>query len=277
MRIAVLTSGETRHRYFANAVRARFPVVAVGYEQVAYRQAEIEAPHLSPAETRIVREHFAERSRQEEIFFGRGAGFIGLDAKDADVDCPQCAARSITPGRLNSPATIDFLESHDVDTVVVFGTNLIKPPLLGRFRGRMINLHLGLSPYYRGTATNFYPLLNLEPQYVGATIHLIDAGIDSGPILRHARPVLSANDPPHVIGCKAIQAGIDAMLDVLRRLDRADRLDGVPQWHVPNARLYMRKDYDQRQVVELYRKIDDGLLRHAIERALQSEPPKLIE
>jgi len=151
---------------------------------------------------------------------------------------------------------------------LIYGTNLIRELLLSRFAGRMVNMHLGLSPYYRGTATNFYPLLNEEPEYVGVTIHLIDPGIDSGPILAHARPVIEPGDGPHTIGCKAIQAGIDKLIDVLPQWHRGERKP-VPQWDVPNPKLYLRKDYHPRHVVELYEKLDRGLIDAYLERAHQ--------
>ena len=262
MRIGVLTSIETRHRYFVNRLRPVFDVVAVVYEQTGYSPAAVQPFGLTPDEERIVACHFEERARQEEIFFGAEADFVG--------EGKSCAVRRIGPVELNGESTLRFLESAGIDTVAVFGTNLIKPPLLGRWPGRMVNLHLGLSPYYRGTATNFYPLLNEEPEYVGATVHLLDSRIDGGPILRHARPTIVAEDMPHTIGCKAIKAGIDKMIAVLRDL-AAGRLVPVPQWEVPHPRLYLRKDYHPRQVVELYRKIAAGLIReyakHATERA----------
>ena len=224
---------------------------------------------LTAEEAGIVAEHFAERSRQEKIFFGHDDDFVLADRG--------CAVRHLPPGTLNTPETLAFLESAAVDTVVVYGTNLIKSPLLDRWPARMINMHLGLSPYYRGTATNFYPLLNEEPQYVGATIHLLDAGIDRGPILRHARPEIVADDRPHTIGCKAILAGIAAMLTVLRDLERGD-LHPVPQWTIDHPRLYLRKDYHPRQVVELYRKIDAGLIsRYAKCAARVADHVRLIE
>ncbi|MFH1108939.1 MAG: formyl transferase [Planctomycetota bacterium] len=262
LRLGILTSVETRHRYFVQALRSRFDAAAVGYEQTGYDPSA--APDLTPEESRIVENHFAERSRQEQIYFGGQCEFV--------PETESCAVRLMPPGRLNSPATLDFLESHGVNTLVVYGTNLIRTPLLEGFAGRIINLHLGLSPYYRGTATNFYPLLNEEPEYVGATIHLIDAGIDSGPILKHARPTIVADDGPHTIGCKAIAAGLEAMIAVLNDLSRGT-LKPVPQWKVPNARLYLRKNYHPRQVVELYRKHDDGLIRRYVERAAKSPPP----
>jgi len=257
--MGVLTSIDIRHRYFVNALCSRFNVAAVGYEQTGYDPSS--ATDLTPEESKIVAQHFAERRRQEQTYFGRDSQFV--------TEAKSCGVRMIGPGGLNSPATVDFLVSHGVDTLVVYGTNLFKPPLLTRWAGRIINLHLGLSPYYRGTATNFYPLLNEEPQYVGATIHQIDAGIDSGPILRQARPSIVADDAPHTIGCKAILAGVEAMIAVLDDLGRTERKP-VPQWKVPNARLYLRKDYHPRQVVELYRKLDEGLIPRYVDCAASS-------
>jgi len=70
---------------------------------------------------------------------------------------------------------------------------------------------------------------------------------------------------PHTIGCKAILAGIDAMIDVLRDFAEG-HASAVPQWPVPNARLYLRKDYHPRQVVELYRKLEGGVIARYVER-----------
>ena len=258
MKVGILTSVDTRHRYFVRALRERVDMVAVGYERIAYSQADTVEFDLTPEEEGIVARHFAERTRQEQVFFGTNAEFV--------EPSEGCAVLHIEPGRLNTADTLHFLESAGVETVVVYGTNLIRKPLIGRWPGRMINMHLGLSPYYRGTATNFYPLLNEEPEYVGATIHLIDPGIDTGPIVRHRRPEIVARDEPHTIGCKAILAGIEGMIASLKKLERGT-LKTVPQWKVPDAKLYLRKDYHPRQVVELYRKLEEGLISRYVQRA----------
>ncbi len=258
MKLGVLTSTGIRHRYFARRMDDAFGIAAVGYEETGYDPSSVRTAELTREEREIVAAHFAGREREEARFFGDRAGFL-KEAAGRRV-------RRIAPGSLNTEETLRLLAEAGVDTVAVYGTNLIREPLLSAFAGRMVNLHLGLSPYYRGTATNFYPLLNEEPQYVGATIHLIDAGIDSGPILRHARPRIEAGDGPHTIGCKAIEAGIEAMIAVLRSFDSV-RLRAVPQWPVPDAKLYLRKDYHPRQVVELYRKLETGLIERYVERA----------
>ena len=45
---------------------------------------------------------------------------------------------------------------------------------------------MGVSPYYRGTDCNFWALYDDNPHLVGATIHMLSKGLDSGPILYHA-------------------------------------------------------------------------------------------
>lgn len=258
MKLAILTSTEMRHRYFARALARSFDVVSVGYEVTVYSPAETEHEDLTPDERRVVADHYAERTHQEEVYFGDDCARL--------VESGTLRVRSLEPGVLNSEATVDWLEGGRPDVVVVYGTNLIRSPMIDRFAGRMINMHLGLSPYYRGTATNFYPLVNEEPEYVGATIHLIDPGIDSGPILAHARPDISADDHPHMIGCKAIQSGIDKLIAILPEW-YAERRTPVEQWYVPNPRLYLRRDFHPRHVVELSRKMEAGLITDYVCRA----------
>lgn len=254
MKLAILTSTATRHRYFARRLADEFDVVAVGYERTGYAHERLDSD-LSDQEVVLVAQHFHDREIQEEFAFGH-----------PESCCPRGSSLSyLEPGEIHTDEVVEDLKSVGADTVAVFGTSLLKPPLLDLCPGRMINMHLGLSPYYRGTATNFYPLLNGEPEYVGATIHLLDEGIDSGPIFRHARPEIVEGDTPHTIGCKAIAAGTDAMIRTLQRLGYIDNKP-VPQWmhcdRYVGPCLYLRKDYHPRQVVELHEKFDGMMERY---------------
>ena len=83
--------------------------------------------------------------------------------------------------------------------------------------------------------------------------------------MAHARPEIVADDGPHTIGCKAIQAGIDKLLHVLPQWHDGRRTPD-PQWPVPNARVYLRKDYHPLQVVELYKILEGGMIERYVER-----------
>ena len=112
--------------------------------------------------------------------------------------------------------------------MLVFGTGLLKRPLLDAFAGRLLNIHLGLSPYYRGAGTNFWPLVNREPEFCGATIHFLDEGVDTGPIIAHVRPAIRSGDGPHDIGNRTIVAAADTLAEAAAA-HAASPLIGVPQ------------------------------------------------
>jgi len=85
----------------------------------------------------------------------------------------------------------DFLKS---DIYIVFGSSYIQGDLLNYLCDKKtINIHMGVSPYYRGTDCNFWALYDNNPHLVGATIHFLSKGLDSGPILYHALSNLKTN------------------------------------------------------------------------------------
>ena len=85
----------------------------------------------------------------------------------------------------------DFLQS---DIYIVFGSSYIKGELVDFLtKQKAINIHAGVSPYYRGNDCNFWALYDDNPHLVGSTIHLLSKGLDSGPILYHAMSNLKTN------------------------------------------------------------------------------------
>jgi|GEM_PF-1293249 len=68
------------------------------------------------------------------------------------------------------------------DAVFSFGyRHIIKPDVLTTAKRPIINLHIGYLPYNRGTHPNFWSFVDNTP--AGVTIHEMDEGIDTGPII----------------------------------------------------------------------------------------------
>ena len=92
------------------------------------------------------------------------------------------------------------------DVYVVFGASYIKGPLCEFLVERgTLNIHMGISPFYRGSSTNFWAMYDRRPEYVGATIHRLTAGLDSGPMLYHAFPAVDEYEP-FALGMEAVKA-----------------------------------------------------------------------
>ena len=96
----------------------------------------------------------------------------------------ECAA-----GALSKLLPSELEAALNADMFIVFGSSFIKGWLCDYLVEKSaINLHLGLSPYYRGSACNFWAVNDKNPNFVGATWHLLSRGLDSGPILIHSVP-----------------------------------------------------------------------------------------
>jgi phosphoribosylglycinamide formyltransferase-1 len=81
-------------------------------------------------------------------------------------------------------AMATWLEEHGVDFVVLAGyMHLLTKPFLDRFPERIVNVHPSLLPAFPG-AHAIDDALAAGVETTGVTVHVVDAGMDSGPILR---------------------------------------------------------------------------------------------
>jgi folate-dependent phosphoribosylglycinamide formyltransferase PurN len=241
MRAIVLTSSMRRHQFVANALASRLEVIAVWQEQKSFEP--LRYAHTAEDEA-MIQSHFAARDRSEAEFF-------------AEHDRIRVPSTPVAAAGLNDPGVLRAMADAAPDVVLVFGTSLLKQPLIDMFPGRILNIHLGLSPFYRGAGTNFWPLVNREPEYCGATIHFLDAGIDTGNVIAHVRPDLHVNDGPHEIGNRTIVAAASALGDAAAALVEGG-VKGVKQ--AGAGRLYKRADFSADAVRRLYANFADGMI-----------------
>jgi phosphoribosylglycinamide formyltransferase-1 len=76
-----------------------------------------------------------------------------------------------------------WLEEHGVELVVLAGyMHLLTEPFLRRFPGRVVNVHPSLLPAFPG-AHAIDDALEAGVETTGVTVHLVDAGLDSGPVI----------------------------------------------------------------------------------------------
>jgi hypothetical protein len=235
-----------RHQFVANTLAARLDVACVWQEQKSFEPLTYAA---SAADEAVIARHFAARDDSEEACF-------------AEHERVRAVSRVVPPGGCNAPGQIDAMRRLRPDVVLVFGTSLLKQPLIEAFAGNIINIHLGLSPHYRGAGTNFWPLVNGEPEYCGATIHFLDAGVDSGPIIAHVRPDIRRDDGPHDIGNRTIVAAADA-LAAAAIAHATSPLHGVEQRG--GGRVYRRADFSADAVRTLYANFAAGMIDEYLE------------
>ena len=101
--------------------------------------------------------------------------------------------------KLEGPAEdrcIELLKEAGVDTVVLAGfMRIVKPGLLAAFPNRVVNIHPALLPAFPGVH-GWTQALDYGCKVAGVTVHLVDAGTDTGPILvQKAVPVMEDDTP----------------------------------------------------------------------------------
>ena len=91
---------------------------------------------------------------------------------------------------------ISILKERGVDTVVLAGfMRIVKPKLLAAFPNRVLNIHPALLPAFPGVAS-WKQALDYGCKVAGVTVHFVDAGTDSGPIIvQKSVPVLEDDTP----------------------------------------------------------------------------------
>jgi phosphoribosylglycinamide formyltransferase-1 len=87
-----------------------------------------------------------------------------------------------------------WLEEHGVELVVLAGyMHLLRWPFLDRFPGRIVNVHPSLLPEFPG-AHAIDDALASGVEMTGVTVHLVDEGLDTGPVLRQERIPVEPRD-----------------------------------------------------------------------------------
>ena len=132
------------------------------------------------------------------------------------------------PGRDERDAAIgDWIEALQVDLVVLAGyMQLLSPEFVGRFRNRIVNVHPALLPAFPGLDA-IGQALDHGVQVTGVTVHFVDEGVDSGPIVLQ-RPVPVPPDRDRDALEAAIHATEHALLPEAIRLIAAGRIEIDP-------------------------------------------------
>lgn len=129
---------------------------------------------------------------------------------------------------INDAASVKQLESWSPDIVIstnfshYVGARVCRIPGIGTW-----NLHKSYLPYYRGMAPSFFALLD-HAQEVGATLHVIAEGFDTGAIIRQVRVPVTPSDTVYTLNQKTSKAGGMMLAELLER-ENPSRLSATPQ------------------------------------------------
>ena len=183
MNITLFTSNKSRHNYLIDLLSK------IAHKLFVVQETENLLSGMSSnyySKSLLMKKYFEKVNKAQSVFFGNPS----VKNFNSNIDI-----LSIAPGNLSNYSISSLKRFLQSDVYIVFGSSYIKGDLVNFLvKNKTINIHMGVSPYYRGTACNFWALYDDNPHLVGATIHLLSKGLDSGPMLYHAMSNIK-NDP----------------------------------------------------------------------------------
>lgn len=144
----------------------------------------------------------------------------------------------------NTPTSRDLLAAADLAICAFYG-EILEPETLGAPRLGSINVHPSLLPDLAGSNPIFWALAEGR-EVTGLTVHVIDEGIDTGPLLGQVEVTVPPGASQHALYTSVVDAGADLLRDVVTDVV-AGRAAGQP--HHEGGRTYRsrprREDYQR--------------------------------
>jgi folate-dependent phosphoribosylglycinamide formyltransferase PurN len=130
---------------------------------------------------------------------------------------------------VNGADSIQTLTALHPDIVLQSGAGILRAAVFSIASVATINMHHGIAPDIRGVNSIYWALYENKPEWLGATVHRIDDGIDTGAVLAYA-PLETRLEGEGFASLftRATQAGTAELLVVLKRLAAGER------WTVPS-------------------------------------------
>lgn len=229
--------GDAPHSWImVNALRARFGAFAVIVEEGetaatfwsrrrrqlgALRTLSLRAAALPIRLTRP----FARR---------RLAGILSRPGVDA---APLPEADTIRVPSVNSAPAREALRSHAPGAVFVCSTRMIGEKTLMSVQVPFVNYHSGINPAYRGMYGGYHARARGDEGNFGTTLHLVDRGVDTGPVLARQRITPDRADNFHTYVALMAAESRDMACATMARVLAGD-LTPAPEEALPSRQWY---------------------------------------
>lgn len=214
MSIVVITGSGPEHRFVANRIVAAHEVAAILVCDPAPRRRWSAVLRKSPV-------RFADKALRQVYLraigdaAAREATLRRILGRDSEAFSRPDLVRPV--GRPKDGLLARTVAGLRPRIVAVYGTGVVPDDVLALADQIALNMHTGLSPWYRGTACAFWPVVAGDFERIGATVHECTSQLDGGRIFFRERTPLFRGDDLHAIFARTVRTGTDGYVDVLAR------------------------------------------------------------
>ncbi len=266
MKICIIGGSHPRHRFLVEklfSLSRDVHVICAERESLLRENENIRDHRLS----KLMKIHFDDRFNIEQTVFGD---------EDLSVFCKknQINFYGVTKDNFNSTDTKKFFRNTRADICVVAGSYILDNEFLSLLPEKSVNIHLGLSPWYRGSATLFWPTYNLEPWNTGVTLHKMTELPDGGGIYAQSGSILNPEYGVHETATEAIKLGSELLFELVSEFRSGKNIEVTPQRLV--GRSYLFSQFRPEHLIAIYEKFDNRVVKYLTSVYEKLPEPKLI-
>lgn len=255
-KVLFFTGSNPRHGYIAQQLWEQGGLVAVIQEQ-RLDFTPIPPTDLSEHMLALWQHHFDQRQVQENRFFSNSWKELQAQAGS------QLEILKISTEETNSPQVLSFLQHYQPDIVLSYGCHFITANTQQSVpQSTFYNIHGGLSPYYRGVATHFWPSYFLEPQMTGMTLHNTESRLDGGDILLQTTYTPHPHDNLHAVACRVVKESAQQIAKYIAALKEQKLPLGQKQ--TTSGKLFLSSDWRPDHLRLIYDFYNDAIVDEVI-------------
>jgi methionyl-tRNA formyltransferase len=128
---------------------------------------------------------------------------------------------------VNAPDVHHNIRNLRATHLFIYGTGIVSTLTLQL--GTALNLHTGLSPYYRGSDCEFWPIYLNDLIHLGVTVHACTPALDGGAIYARASVRLEPDDDHFTAFARCVQRGAELYAHIAQLLATGEMLNPIPQ------------------------------------------------
>ena len=166
----------------------------------------------------------------------------------------------VEKGQINNQNILKKILDYRPKLIVINATSILSKKFLKFFKDRIINIHAGILPYYKGSGCNVWPFYHNELEYVGITVHFVNSGVDTGNIILQKRSNLNFRDNTHSVGCKNAISSVSLLNRSIRYVLRKPKFQGK-KIKSKFSRICLKKNFSKDTIEKINKNLHLGIVK----------------
>ena len=266
MKALIICGDHYRHRFLIEPAFKKFNKIKCILMKRESQKKGKKTELLNISENRLISKHFKLRYQKELAAFGNKT-IHDLTLPENIFDTNQKT--------LNSKNTINFIKKFKPEVCFLMGPHLLTGNMIKVLPKKTFNIHLGLSPWYRGSATLFWPSYNLEPWKTGITFHKLSLDADAGPIIHQTVAKLEKGMDLFDLSISAIMEGKKDFKKIINHIIKRKKIKSYKQRLYGKS--YSSSFFRASHWKVIYELFGDNIVDYFLKNKTNFKKPKLIK